>query len=183
MDLYARRANEMFLKEVPRYTTRTMRKRVNSFMGILRDQGPKKAVLAELMSAVAGTKSSRDGNKESVEFQERVAKALLCQDDVELVMDLRSSNGRPNNRDFDLFWTELGIYLEDELAAADERRHGTTSIVSGLVGVDSLISEVTERLQRKNPGREVAIPSSRWVRVPLATAMSTTLRKRWQLSI
>ena len=43
--------------------------------------------------------------------------------DFDIIQDLRILNGRPKNKSFDIFWSEIKSILESH-ARVDDRRHG-----------------------------------------------------------
>ena len=53
----------------------------------------------------------------------RVAEIALATQDFEIIQDLREVNGRPNNKSFDVLWSEIKSLLESH-ARVDDHRHG-----------------------------------------------------------
>ena len=59
-------------------------------------------------------------------IDDHVAEALLNLDDPSFIYDLRQLNGNPGSSMFDVFWEELGYYLEELTPAVDDRCHSET---------------------------------------------------------
>ena len=53
------------------------------------------------------------------EVDERVAKAVVNLDDPEIVLNLHSTNGKPNSTRFAQFWAELQAYMDEINLAVD----------------------------------------------------------------
>ena len=86
-------------------------------------------------------------------IDERVATALLEQDDPDIVIDLRRLNGNPQSTKFDLFWEELELFFEEQSLAVDDRRHDDVLHMPLAVSVRHLREAVMKRLEEKFPGR------------------------------
>lgn len=56
-------------------------------------------------------------------MDERVARGVY---NLEVVLDLRSMDGKVQSSHFDAFWDEVQVYLDEINLAVDDRRHGDT---------------------------------------------------------
>ena len=56
-------------------------------------------------------------------IDDRIAEALLNLDDPSFIYELWQLNGNPGSSKFDVFWEELGYYIEELAPAVDDRRH------------------------------------------------------------
>ena len=79
---------------------------------------------------------------------ENVTKALLQLDDPDIILDLRSVNGKAKCNVFDLFWDELKLYLDETTLAVDERRHGEVMHMPFAISIRHLCDVITERLNK-----------------------------------
>ena len=121
-------------------------------------------VLRNIHCTLLGDCSSAEYLSEA-RVDERVTRALLDVSDPDIVLDLRRSNGKPNNTIFDSFWSELQTYLDKINLAVDERRHGETLHMPFAISLRHLQEIITERLQQKFPEATPAIPSREWIRL------------------
>ena len=111
-----------------------------------------------MWSYLQGTKSAPENEIESA-VDERVTKFLLESDDVDLIYDLRSKNGRPKDATLDLFWEELDKYLA-EITAVHERRHRDTLYMPFAISAEDLIEQNKKRLPDGTP-----VPSISWLKL------------------
>ena len=116
---------------------------------------------------------SRPSCSAEAEVDECVAKAIVNLDDPEIILDLRSTNGKPNSTRFDQFWAELKAYLDEINLAVDDRRHRDTLHLPFAISVCYLQELITDRLCSKlnvlqfppwsgsvyNSGLQISIPS------------------------
>ena len=102
-------------------------------------------VLRNIHRTLLGDCRSAEYSSES-RVDERVTRALLDVSDPDIVLDLRRSNGKPNNTIFDSFWSELQTYLDEINPAVDERRHGKTLHMPFAISLCHLQEIITERL-------------------------------------
>ena len=84
-------------------------------------------------------------------MDERVAKAVLAVENPDIILDLRSLNGKPKSALFDGFWAELLAFLEEINPAVDDRRHGVTLHMPIVVSIRHLREVIEERLQLRFP--------------------------------
>ena len=135
------------LKEVenqlPIYHTRQMRREFTSkFKKVGVDIPPH--VVRNIYSELTGDATS----DQNPSIDERVRQAIIG-DDVDLVIDLRHLNkGRPDDT-FNIFFSALEKIVED-IAAADERRHGVAHM-SQFLSVRDLIEQVSADLPAETP--------------------------------
>lgn len=99
------------------------------------------------------------------EVDERLAKTMVNLDDPEIVLDLRTINGKPNGTRFDQFWTELQAYLYEINLAVDDRWHGDTLQLPFAISVRHILELISDRLRKKFPGNSPPIPSLEWIRL------------------
>ena len=86
-------------------------------------------------------------------------------DELEVLLDLRKLNGKPNSTMFDKFWGELSTYLEEVTPAVDDRRHGNTLHMPIAISAGDLCDIMEERLRIKFPEEEPMLPSVEWIRL------------------
>lgn len=91
--------------------------------------------------------------------RERVADFILNQDDPDIIVDLRSLNGKPNSTKFDDFWNEVHVLFEEYQAAVHERRHDSVLYLPFAISTRELI----DRVKKRKPNIEV--PSDEWMRL------------------
>ena len=99
------------------------------------------------------------------DVDERVAKAVLAVENPDIILDLRSLNGKPKSALFDSFWAELSSFLEEINPAVDDCRHGETLHMPIAVSIRHLREVIEERLQLRFPDGKKAIPSEEWIRL------------------
>jgi len=75
---------------------------------------------------------------------------LLDLDDTQIILDLREMNGNPKFTKFDDFWYELEEYLEEIMAAVDERRQVEVMHMSLAISICYLRDFITDCLQKKH---------------------------------
>ena len=71
----------------------------------------------ELTEDASAASSSKQADLDS-----RVAEFLFSADDTDLILDLRTLNGKPGSTKFDAFWTECQKFFDEHVAAVSERR-------------------------------------------------------------
>ena len=98
---------------------------------------------------------------------DRVAEALLNLDDPHFIYDLRQLNGKPGSSKFDVFWEELGSYIEELVPAVDDRRYSETPHMPVAISLRHLLTLVKSRLQQKylNDESKLQVPSVEWLRL------------------
>ena len=99
------------------------------------------------------------------EVDQCVAKAIVDLNDPEIVLDLRSMNGKVKSSHFDAFWNELQVYLDEINLAVDERRHGDTLHLPFATSLRHLQELISDRLRQKFPEDCPPIPSLEWIRL------------------
>ena len=107
---------------------------------------------------------------------ERVAQALLEVDDPDIIIDLRRFNGKVNTCQFDPFWGELQAFLDEEVLAVDERRHGDVLHMPFATSLRHLRELIQARLKAKFPNQCPPIPCLEWIRLQFWPANKYTLR-------
>ena len=81
-------------------------------------------------------------------------------EDTDIVLDLRASNGRQDNR-FDVFWNECQTFLNEDLGTAvDDRRHDLITHLACAISIRDLVEQVKQRCPP-----HTLIPSNEWVRL------------------
>ena len=143
-------------KKIPQYQTRQMRH--NFVDRYAKLPGLKPAILRSINTFLTGDTTAASSAAEAA-VDERLLEFLAISDDTDLIWDLRVLNGRPRNPKFDLFWQELGRFL-DEKCAVNERRHGDHLYLPLAISVDDLRQQIIKRLPSGT-----ATPSESWVRM------------------
>jgi hypothetical protein len=118
----------------------------------------------------------------------QVAEIALATQDFEIIQDLRELNGRPKDKSFDVFWSEIKSLLESH-ARVDDRRHGkfiayaymqmhtvtfSCCFLAGdacflpvAMSVRDLREQVLQRLNQRHPGgldaAGIKIPTENWI--------------------
>ena len=86
-------------------------------------------------------------------------KMMLDDPDVDLILDKRELNPERQSQ-FEVFWKQLDVILEEYGKAVDDRQHGPDVAQLPLaISVPDLIRQVKERLPPEAP-----VPSETWVR-------------------
>ena len=114
-------------------------------------------------------------------IDDRVAEALLNLDDPSFIYELQQLNGNPGSSKFDMFWEELGYYIEELAPTVDDRRHSETPHLPVAILLHHLLTLVKSRMQQKYPNDEskLQVPSVEWLRLqflpnnPYSTAALT----------
>ena len=116
-----------------------------------------KSLMADCSAAASAAEKSID---------DRVAEALLNLDDPSFIYDLRQLNGNPGSSKFDVFWEELGYYIEELPATVDDRCHSETPHMPVAISLHHLLTLVKSRMQQKYPNDEskLQVPSIEWLR-------------------
>ena len=99
------------------------------------------------------------------EVDSRVVKAILEVNDPQIILDLRECNGKVNASNFDKFWEELQVFLDEITLAVDERRHGDVLHMPFASSLCHLREIIAERLKVKYPENCPPLPSLEWVRL------------------
>ena len=130
-------------------------------------------VLRNIYRTLLGDCSSAEYSSEA-RVDERVVRALLDINDPDIVLDLRRSNGKPDSKIFDPFWSELQSYLDEINPAVDERRHGEALHMPFVISIRHLQEIITKRLQRTFPESTPKIPCLECIRLQFWPANSYT---------
>ena len=109
------------------------------------------------------------------EVYECNAKAVVNLDDPDIVLDLHSTNGKPNSTRFDQFWDELQAYMDEINLAVDDQRYGDTLHLPFAISVHHL-QVIGDRLREKHPGDCPPIPSLEWIRLQCWHSNQYTIR-------
>ena len=144
-----------------------------------------KSVLRNIYKTLLGDSSAAPSEVERA-VDERMVEALLQVDDPEILYDLRKLNGRPKSNRFDAFWEELGVYIEELTQAVDDRWHSETPHMPVAISLCHLRQLIKERLELKNPGEDIEVPSLEWLRLqfwPPNPYSSSTLRYTGKLKL
>lgn len=150
------RAIEQVHQKMPTYATRAMRQNfydryqcsVNISPTVLRDMY---RFLTNDMSAPEDAKTA--------EIDQRMS-TFLDTDDPDLIVDLRSLNGKTGNSKYDVFWDEMQRYFNEQVLAVQERRHGEHLYLPFAMSVCDLVETIKARVPS-----DTAIPSNEWVRL------------------
>ena len=66
---------------------------------------------------------------------------------AELVLDLKTLNGKPGSTKCDAFWTECQKFFDEHVAAVSERRHGADYLyLPFAISTEDLRQQVKARL-------------------------------------
>ena len=160
-------------KQQVTYSTRAMRREfLQRYNRLVKTP---KSVLCNIYRTLLNDGSHASCSVEA-EVDERVAKAVVNLDDPEIVLDLRSTNGKPNSTHFDQFWAELQAYLDEVNLAVDDRRHGDTLHLPFAISVRHLQELISDRLHEKYPGDCPPIPSLEWIHLQFWPSNQYTIR-------
>ena len=100
-----------------------------------------------------------DSSSSQEEIDFRVKQAIEMED-PEIVTDLRQLNSGVKEK-YDVFWSECGTFLEEEVGTAvDERRHGTITHIATAISFRELRDQVAAKCPENTP-----IPSIEWLRL------------------
>ena len=70
-------------------------------------------------------------------------------DDPDIILDLRKLNGKVKSTQFDPFWDQLQLYLDELTLAVDERRHSTVLHMPVAISIRHFGNLISERLVQK----------------------------------
>ncbi|PKC15019.1 hypothetical protein RhiirA5_408735 [Rhizophagus irregularis] len=84
----------------------------------------------------------------SREIEERLH-LMMALEDPSITFDLRTNNGFKGNK-FDIFWTELDMYFNEETPAVDDRYHDTIMHMPLAISIRDLHDIILARLHIKN---------------------------------
>ena len=109
------------LNDIPIYPTR-----VKNATFLATDVHPSfidsKAVACAMYKLITGDNLPSERYK-GKDMAIRVAELALATQDFDIINDLRELTGRPNDKSFDVFWSEIKSLFESH-ARVDDRRHG-----------------------------------------------------------
>ncbi|KAK6189772.1 hypothetical protein SNE40_001768 [Patella caerulea] len=142
--------------DLPTYSTRAMRKKFIERYS--KKVSLKSAVLRDIFRFVTQDSAAAETTAQT-EVDERFTKYILSSDDADLLYDLRSNNGRPQNEKFDPFWEALAKYL-DTSSVVHERRHGDHTYLPVAISMEDLREQVANTLPPECP-----VPSVSWLRM------------------
>ena len=139
--------------EIPVYASRAMRKAFSD-----RYQHVKKLTPVIFRSMYRYLTDDSTSESQNLDIDKRL-EMMLDDPDVDLVVDKRELNqGRKSN--FEAFWKEVDMLLEEYGKAVHERRHGPdVAHMPFAISIPDLIKQVASRLPEDSP-----IPSEPWVR-------------------
>ena len=140
--------------DLPMYNTRAMRRDFIDKFQLVAKLSP---TILNGIYAYLSNDASVPSSTISKGTQERLH-VLLDTQNHNLVFDLREQNeGRPGK--YDEFWNEADKYLNElQLAAVDDRRHGTICHKSVAMSVPDFVNQIKQRMPE-----ESCIPSTEWV--------------------
>ena len=146
-----------------------------------------KSVLRNIYKSLMDDCSAASSSAERI-VDDHVAEALLNLDDPDFIYDLRQLNDNPGSSKFDVFWEELGLYIEELTPVVDDRRHSETLHVPVAISLHHLLTLVKARIEQKYPNDEskLQVPSVEWLRLqfwpnnPYSTA---ALRHTWRINL
>ena len=115
-------------------------------------------ILRNMFTFLTNFEHTPNSSKEG-EIDERLIKFLIESDECEVIYDLRSCNGRPNDPKFEPFWEGLEKLIEEK-SVVHERRHNDHQYLPFAMSVDDLRNQVEEKLPPGTP-----IPSTSWIRL------------------
>ena len=78
-------------------------------------------------------------------MQERIAKFILTSDDPEIIINLRKTNGRKEQSNFNEFWDKINKLFEEYQTVVYERRRGTYHYLTFAIIIKELIEQVKQR--------------------------------------
>ncbi|EXX68944.1 hypothetical protein RirG_100480 [Rhizophagus irregularis DAOM 197198w] len=148
---------------LPKYFTWQMRKNVLNKYSLIKTVTP--AILRMLYFDLTGD-AAVTANIISREIEERLH-LMMALEDPSITFDLRTNNGFKGNK-FDIFWTELDMYFNEETPAVDDRRHDTIMHMPLAISICDLRDIILARLHIKNGEplpAEIHIPSYEWIRL------------------
>ena len=145
-------------ENLPMYATRDMER---TFIDKYNDVAKCSAMVLRHIYRELSQDSSAASSLKQADLDIGVAQFLLSADDTDLVLDLRTLNGRPGSTKCDAFWTECHKYLDEHVAAVSERRHGADYLyLPFAISTEDLQQEVKACLPDDTP-----IPSAEWLRL------------------
>lgn len=155
-------------KNLPFHSNRQMRREFFDRYANVRSLTP--GILRDMYRTLTNDNSAPENERQKA-MDARVCAFLLESDDPDLVVDLRSMNGDPGTSKFDIFWAEVGAYLNEINTAAQERRHGANSYLPFAISVEDFRQTIIERVPEAT-----AIPSTEWLRLQFWPSNQTTNR-------
>ena len=85
---------------------------------------------------------------------------LLSADDTNLILDLKTLNGKPGSTKFDAFWTKCQQFFDEHVAAVSGRRHGADYLYLPF----AILIEDLRQVEACLP-EDVPIPSAEWLQL------------------
>ncbi len=135
--------------ELPKYHTRAMRREFQQTVNLLSADLNSKATATALYQKLTGDESVMEHAKCKA-LQERL-RLLIDTQDEELATDMRHMNSGRKGK-FDEFWSEARKLIhEKELAAVNDRRHGTVAHMAIAISVRDFKEQVKQRLPEGTP--------------------------------
>ena len=132
------KANQNF----PEYHTRQMRKDfIQTYRQLVKSS---KCVLHDIYQESSGDTNALLKENERL-MQERIAKFILTSDDPEIIIDLRKTNGRKEQSNFNEFWDKINKLFEEYQTVVYERRRGTYHYLTFAIIIKELIEQVKQR--------------------------------------
>ena len=144
-------------ENLPKYATRDMKR---TFIDKYTDVSNCSAMMLRHIFRELTEDASAASSSNQAELDSRVANFLHSADDTDLILDLRTLNGKPGSTKFDIFWTECQKFFDEHVAAVSERRHGADYLyLPFAISIEDL-QQVKARLPDDTP-----IPSAEWLRL------------------
>ena len=153
------------------YSTRQMRREfIYRYIHLNENKSHSKAILRNMFKFLTGDSSCPRSFSEKQADQriELLAEEAFELDEPDILLDLRSLNGQSKSTQFDKFWEELSVYLEEINPAVDDRGHGNTLHMPIAISVGDLRNIIEERLKSKFPNDQLCLPSVEWIRLQFA---------------
>lgn len=122
--------------------------------------GLKPAILRNMIQYLRPNYEGPSGKRSDKDIDERLVEFLLNAEDTGLVYDMRANNGRAKNADFDAFWEELSMYLDEQCSVHERRVADSALYLPFAISVQDLINLIKARLPEGS-----AIPSASLVRL------------------
>lgn len=133
---------------LPKYSTRAMRKDfINRYVKFVKAP---KSVLRNMFFEISGCEPTSE-SKEQALIDERCSEILLNSDDSELILDYRSLNGKEGDTKFEVFYSEMAKYFEEQNLQVQERRHGNELYLPLAISIEDLQSQIKKRIPPNTP--------------------------------
>ena len=98
----------------------------------------------------------------------KACRRSIWHDEPDILLTLKTLNGKPNATSINKSWEELLTYLENIYPAVNDCRHGSTLHMPTAISIGDLRDNITERLHTRSPEEEPSLPFSGWVKLQFA---------------